>query len=93
MGPTYSSPAWNKQTVVGQTSGDHVSRELANGSQRCNTVQQLVQQPILNYGQSAAKIAPHSWRLARDFSAPLYQGRLAPRELPLAIILFLNITL
>jgi len=62
---TYSVPVGNRQTFVGQTSGDHVFGELANGSQHCNTVQQTVQQPITDYGHSAAKIAPHSQRIAR----------------------------
>ena len=81
-GPTYSVSAGNRQIFIGQTSRDHVSRELANRSQHRNTVQQSVQQPVLDYGQSAIKIAPHSRRLARDFNAPPYQGRLAPREVP-----------
>jgi len=59
-GPTYYVTIGNGQTFVGQTLGDHISRELANGSQRCNTVQQSVQQLILDYGQSATKIAPRS---------------------------------
>jgi hypothetical protein len=42
-----------------------------------------MQQPIVDYGHSAAKIAPHSERIARDFNAPPYQGRLAPGEVPL----------
>jgi len=79
-GPTCSVPVGNRQTFVGHTSGDHVFGELANGSQRCNTVQQKVQQLIVDYGHSAAKIAPHSQRIDRDFNAPPYQGRLAPRE-------------
>jgi hypothetical protein len=41
-----------------------------------------VQQPILYYGQSATKVAPQSWRIARDFNAPPYQGRLAPGGVP-----------
>ena len=41
-----------------------------------------MQQPTLDYGQSTTKIAPQSRRLARDFNAPPYQGRLAPREVP-----------
>jgi hypothetical protein len=43
-----------------------------------------VQQPIIDYnnGHSAAKIAPQSRRLARDFNAPLYQERVAPRVVP-----------
>jgi len=36
----------------------------------------------MEYGHSAAKIAPHSRSIARDFNAPPYQGRLAPREVP-----------
>jgi hypothetical protein len=41
-----------------------------------------VQQPTLDYGHLAAKIAPRSRRLARDFNAPLYQGSVAPGEIP-----------
>jgi hypothetical protein len=81
-GPTYSVSPRNRQTFVGQTSGDHVSRELTNVNQRYNTVQQLVQQSILDYGHSATKVAPQSWRIARDFNAPPYQGRLTPGEVP-----------
>jgi len=36
----------------------------------------------LDYGQLATKIAPHSQRIARDFNAPPYQGRLTPGEVP-----------
>jgi hypothetical protein len=68
--------------LVGKTSGDHISRELANGSLRYNIVQQSMQQPILDYGQSATKIAPHSRRIARDFNTLPYQGRLAPGKVP-----------
>jgi len=57
-GPTYSIPVGNKQMFVGQTSGDQASGEFANMSQCCNTVQQSVQQPILDYSQSATKVAP-----------------------------------
>jgi hypothetical protein len=39
-----------------------------------------VQQSILDYGQSVAKVAPHSRRLARNFNAPPYQGWLAPGD-------------
>jgi hypothetical protein len=35
---------------------------------------------MLDYGQSAIKVAPQSRRIARDFNAPPYQGRLAPEE-------------
>jgi hypothetical protein len=41
-----------------------------------------VQQPILDYGQSATKVALQRRRIARDFNAPPYQGRLAPGEVP-----------
>ena len=41
-----------------------------------------MQQPILDYGQSATKVASQSRRLARDLNAPPYQGRLAPGEVP-----------
>ena len=41
-----------------------------------------MQQPILDYGQSATKVAPQSRRIARDLNAPPYQGRLEPREVP-----------
>jgi len=37
---------------------------------------------MLDYGQLATKVAPQSRRLARDFNAPPYQGRLAPGEVP-----------
>ena len=37
----------------------------------------------MDYGHLAAEISPHSRRLASDFNAPPYQGRLAPREVPL----------
>jgi hypothetical protein len=37
----------------------------------------------VDYGHLFAKITPHSRRLARDFNAPPYQGRLAPRVVPL----------
>ena len=37
-GPTYSVPVGNKQMFVGQTSGDQVSGEFANMTQRYNTV-------------------------------------------------------
>jgi hypothetical protein len=59
-GQTYSVPHGNRQTFVGQTSEDHASREFANISQCCNTVEQSVQQPILDYGQSSTKVAPQS---------------------------------
>jgi hypothetical protein len=42
-GPTYSVPIGNRQTFVGQTSGDQVSGELAARNYRCNTIQQSVQ--------------------------------------------------
>jgi len=41
-----------------------------------------VQQSTLDYGHLAAKIAPHSRRLARDFNAPPYQGRVIAGEIP-----------
>ena len=41
-----------------------------------------MQQLTLDYGQSAIKVAPQSQRLARDFNAPPYQGRLTPRDVP-----------
>ena len=69
-GRTYFVPPRNRQTFVGQTSGDHASGEHVNVSQRCNIVQQSVQKPILDYGQSATKVAPQSQRIARDFNAP-----------------------
>jgi len=37
-GPTYYVPPRNRQTFIGQTSGDHASREFANVSQHCNTI-------------------------------------------------------
>jgi hypothetical protein len=92
-GPTYSVPIGNKQTFVGQTSGDHVSGEHTNGCQRCNTIQQTVQQPIMDYGHLATKIAPHSRRIARDFNASPYQGRLASERYLPATIILLSITL
>jgi hypothetical protein len=51
-------------------------------NQCCNTIQQSVQQPILDYGQLATKVASQSRRIARDFNSPPYQGRLAPGEVP-----------
>jgi hypothetical protein len=86
-GLTYSIPTENRQAFIGQTSGDQVSREPVVGSQRFNggnVVQQSVQQPMIDYnnGHSVAKIAPQGKRHARDFNAPPYQGRVAPREVP-----------
>jgi len=81
-GPTYSVPVGNRQTFVGQTSGDNVSGEHANGSQHCNTIQHTMQQPLVDYGHSVVKIAPHSQRIARDFNAPPYQEGLALGEVP-----------
>ena len=47
-----------------------------------NTVQQTVQQPIIDYNNSHStiKIAPQNRRLVRDFSALPSQGRVAPGE-------------
>jgi hypothetical protein len=71
--PTYSVPIGNRQTFVGQTSGDQVSGEFPNVNQHCNTIQQSGQQLGLDYGQSATKVAPQSQRIVRDFNAPPYQ--------------------
>jgi hypothetical protein len=51
---------------------------------RGNTIQQLVQQStiVYNNGHLAIKITPQNRRLARDFNAPPYQGRIAPSEVP-----------
>jgi len=38
-GPTYSIPAGNRQTFVGQMSEDQASGEFSNMNQYCNTVQ------------------------------------------------------
>jgi hypothetical protein len=39
-----------------------------------------VQQPMIdnNNGHSTTRITPQSRRLARDFNAPPYEGRVAP---------------
>ena len=44
-----------------------------------------MQQPVTSYGTSqlAIKFVPSYKRIARDFNAPPYQGRIAPGKIPL----------
>lgn len=86
-GPTYSvqnnGRAGTGATNVLPGNGGQVFGS-SSAQQGAGNGQHSVQQPVMDYsvGQLAAKIAPASRRLIRDFAAPPYQGRVAPGEIP-----------